>query len=158
LTGSIIKDENEMEIKKGNLKTAHAGFRALILSSLALTLTACVHWPDIASDCESYGVVENRQPMGDLMHIEPLYSDELNSRCSDVKVAIAMINPDAQIKGCVIPEANGVVSAYYSVGDRCAQYHEMCHAMHGGAHTERYMRELEQGIPMPYCPENQSRF
>lgn len=147
-----------MEIKRGNLKTAQVGFRALILSFLALTLTACVHWPDIASDCESYGVVENHQPMGEVMRIEPLYNDELNSRCGDVKVAIAMINPDSQIRGCVIPEENGVVSAYYSVGDRCAQYHEMCHAMHGGAHTERYMRELGEGHPMPYCPRNQLKF
>lgn len=153
-SGFIFKDENEMETNKGILKINHAGIRPLTLSCLTLILAGCVHWPDIATDCESYGVVENNQPMGHLMRIEPLYSDELEIRCRGVKNAIAMVNPDAQIRGCVIPETNAIVAAYYSVGDRCAKYHEMCHAMHGREHTQRYTRELEQGIPMPYCPQN----
>ena len=157
-SGSIVKDENEMETNKGNLKFNQAGLCSLILTSLTLLLAGCVHWPDIASDCESYGVLENNQPMGHSMKVEALYSDELNVRCKDVKDAIAVINPDSEIRGCVIPKMNGTVAAYYSVGDRCAMYHEMCHAMHGPGHSERYTRELEQSIPMPYCPKNQLRF
>jgi hypothetical protein len=157
-SGISVKDDHDMDINKGNRQVNHAGARLLALSSLTLLLVGCIHWPEIASDCESYGVLENHQPMGQLVSIEALYTDELNERCQGVKPAIAMINPEANIKGCIIPAHNGAVSAYYSVGDRCAKYHEMCHAMHGGGHTERYERELENGIPMPYCPQNQLKF
>ena len=56
----------------------------LTLSCLPVLLAGCVHWPDIATDCESYGVSENYSPMGTLAHIEPLYRDELDVRCAGV--------------------------------------------------------------------------
>lgn len=147
-----------MDIYKGNLQVDLAGARLLALSILTLLLVGCVTWPDIATDCEAYGVVEDHHPMGSIVNIEPLHREELNARCSEVKYAIAMIQPDAQIRGCVMPAINGTVSAFYSVGDRCAMNHELCHAMHGRRHTERYVRDLERGIPTPYCPQNQLNF
>lgn len=132
----------------------HRGLMRLItLSALPLLFTACVHWPDIATDCESYGVTENNTPMGHLVHLEPLYHDELNTRCAGVQHSNAA--HDTEIRGCAIPQGHGLVDAYYSVGDRCAMNHELCHAKHGPGHTERYVKELQDGVPMPYCPSNQ---
>ena len=128
----------------------------LTLSCLPVLLAGCVHWPDIATDCESYGVSENYSPMGTLAHIEPLYRDELDVRCAGVAEENAA--QGTEISGCVIPHENGVVEAYYWVGDRCAMNHEMCHFKHGPGHTERYIREVHEGTPMPYCPENQLSF
>jgi hypothetical protein len=120
-----------------------------------VTLMGCIHWPDIATDCESYGVIESGEPMGTIVTIEPLFSDQLDIQCAGVTEAAAHLNPDARISGCAIPHDNGVVRAYYWTGDRCAMNHELCHAKHGSGHTERYLRELQAGVPMPYCPENQ---
>ena len=144
-----------MNAIRGNSNLINAGLRLLMLAAIMFASAACVHWPDVASDCQSYGVLETHQPMGHSVEIEPLYHDELDARCRDAKDAIAMVNPGAEIKGCVIPKDSGVVAAYYSVGDQCAKFHEICHAMHGSGHTERYERDLEQGIPMPYCPRVQ---
>ncbi len=150
-----------MDIIKGksaNSRTQSACKRSFFIAlaaSLPMLLSACVHWPDIAYECEAYGVVENNQPMGALLEIKPLYRDELEAKCADVKHAMAQINPDAKVSGCVVDREDGAVEAYYWVGDRCAMNHELCHVMHGADHTERYDRELASGVPMPYCPQNQ---
>lgn len=124
---------------------------------LSLFLLACASMPAIASDdCESYGVAENHSPMGTTVHIEPLYRDELKVRCAGVNFANAATG--TEIAGCSIPHENGMVEAYYWVGDKCAMKHELCHAQHGLGHTERYTRELQAGVPMPYCPSNQLAF
>ncbi len=108
---------------------------------------------NFATNCEAYGVMENHTPMGTLAHLEPLYREELNVRCAGVPEANAVSG--TEISGCVVPHENGVVEAYYWVGDQCAMNHELCHFRHGPGHTERYLRELREGIPMPYCPSNQ---
>lgn len=129
--------------------------KRLFIFSIPILLSACVHWPEVATDCDAYGVTEDNQPMGSIVHLEPLFRDELDVLCADVKEATAKINPDARISGCAIPKEDGSVAAYYWVGDRCAMNHELCHAKHGTGHTERYMQDLERGVPMPYCPTNQ---
>lgn len=129
--------------------------KQLFMISLPILLSACVHWPEVATDCAAYGVTEDNQPMGSVVHLEALYRDQLDVLCADVKEATAKINPDAQISGCAIPKSDGSVAAYYWVGDRCAMNHELCHAKHGSGHTERYLKDLENGHPMPYCPTNQ---
>ena len=123
------------------------------LSALPLLFTACVHWPDIATDCASYGVSEDRAPMGYVVRLEPLFRSELDQACAGVDHTNAAYG--TAVSGCVIAHANGLVDAYYWVGDRCAMNHELCHAKHGPGHTERYVRELRDGVPMPYCPPNQ---
>lgn len=123
------------------------------ISVLPLLLTACIHWPEIATECEEYGVIEGNSPMGSVVHVEPLDHDELNTRCAGVDHSNAA--GGTEIRGCVIPQSNGMVNAFYSVGDRCAMNHELCHAKHGSGHTERYVKELRDGVPMPYCPSNQ---
>jgi hypothetical protein len=130
----------------------------LTWSCLPLLFAGCVHWPDIAYDCESYGVREDNQPMGPMLAIEALYRDELDVNCAGVKEAVAQINHEAQVAGCVVPRQNGTVAAYYWVGDRCAMNHELCHVKHGTGHTERYDKDLKNGVPMPYCPVNQLSF
>lgn len=137
----------------GNLST-RAG-KQLFVFSLPILLSACISWPEVATECDAYGVPEDNQPMGGVVHLEPLYRDQLDAQCADVKEATAKINPDAQISGCAIPQEDGSVAAYYWVGDRCAMNHELCHAKHGTGHTERYLQDLESGVPMPYCPTNQ---
>lgn len=129
--------------------------RKLSAACLPILLSACVSWPEVATECDEYGVIEANQPMGDVVHLEAMYRDQLEVVCASVKEATAKINPDAQISGCAIPKSDGSVAAYYWVGDRCAMNHELCHAKHGTGHTERYMDELKRGVPMPYCPTNQ---
>jgi hypothetical protein len=34
-------------------------------------------------------------------------------------------------------------------------HHELCHALHGTTHTQRYLDDVEKGVPLPYCPPNQ---
>ena len=125
----------------------------LILSCLPVLLAGCAQWPEIATNCAAYGVQENHSPMGTLAHLDPLSRDELKVRCGGVPAANALSG--TEISGCVIPHENGSVEAYYWQGDHCAMNHEMCHFRHGPAHTARYLQELQAGIPMPYCPENQ---
>ena len=129
--------------------------RLITLSALPLVFSACVHWPDVATDCESYGVTESHTPMGNIVHLEPLYRDELDVRCAGVDLSNAAFG--TEISGCVIAQDSGILNAYYWVGDRCAMNHEICHAKHGPGHTERYLQELKDGVPMPYCPRNQLR-
>ncbi len=128
---------------------------SIALSCLLLLMTGCTTLPELGTQCESYGVREDHLPMGTKVHIEPLYSDELRIHCADVKLAVSQHNSNANIRGCVIPGRSGLVSAYYRVGDHCAMNHELCHAIHGPGHTPRYLRDLRNGVPMPYCPENQ---
>ena len=128
---------------------------SLTILILPFLMAGCVHWPDIATDCEAYGVLETDQPMAYYGRIEPLPADELDRHCASIKEAVAKINPGAQIRGCVIPEPDGMVSAYYSVGDQCARNHELCHVMHGTGHTARYNEKAADNHPRPYCPENQ---
>ncbi len=90
--------------------------------------------------------------MGTVAHLEPLFRDELNIRCAGVNLDHAATG--TEISGCTIPRANGTVEAYYWAGDTCAMEHELCHIKHGPGHTERYLRELQAGVPMPYCPSN----
>ena len=151
-----------METVRGRLKVNgrqrpaphNASFGRLItLSVVPLLFTACVHWPDIATDCESYGVTEANTPMGSVVRLEPLYRDELNTRCAGVDHSSAASG--TELSGCAIAQKDGTVDAYYWVGDRCAMNHELCHAKHGRGHTDRYTRELRDGVPMPYCPYNQ---
>lgn len=154
-----LQGRKEMTALKGILVIkrtflAHAWKPVLILSG-SMVLTGCVHWPDIASECEQYGVMESNQPMGQIVHLQPLYRDQLDVVCADVKDATAKINPDAQISGCAISKDDGSVNAYYWVGDKCAMNHELCHAIHGAEHTERYLQELKIGMSRPYCPANQ---
>ena len=125
------------------------------LFSGTIVLAGCVHWPDIATDCASYGVMEKHQPMGARVSVEPLFRDELDAQCAAVREAAARFNPEARISGCVIPQPDGTATVYYWAGDTCALNHELCHARHGSGHTERYLSDLEQGVPTPYCPENQ---
>lgn len=127
----------------------------MALSCLLLLITGCAALPEPGTQCESYGVREDHAPMGTRVHIEPLYTDELNIHCAAVELAVKQHNSEAQIRGCVIPRASGDVSAYYRVGDHCAMNHELCHAIHGSRHTSRYLRDLQNGVPMPYCPGNQ---
>lgn len=120
---------------------------------MPLLFTACVHWPAIATDCDSYGVTEDYAPMGNVVHVEPLHHAQLNSACAGVAAPNAAFG--TELAGCAIARGNGMVDAYYSMGDQCAMNHELCHAKHGPGHTERYLQELKDGIPMPYCPRNQ---
>lgn len=143
--------------RHGDVPFARRAGRGLLFlaCTASVLLTGCVHWPDVASECDAYGVTEANQPMGNLVVTEPLFREELDVVCADVKEATARINPDAQISGCVVPEGSGIAKAYYWTGDRCALNHELCHAKHGPGHTDRYLSDLERGVPMPYCPENQ---
>lgn len=161
---AIIKDEIDMEAKRENIKNCDRGDSrrlgcvrncAIALIFLPFLFSGCVHWPDIATECDAYGVREDHQPLGSLIRVEAVYGDELEIRCAAAKVAAVRNHPDLRIRGCVIPYTNGMVYAYYSVNDRCAMYHEMCHAIHGLNHTDRYLQDLEKGTPMPYCPGNQ---
>ena len=123
--------------------------------ALILFLSGCVHWPEVATDCEAYGVVERSQPMGTVLHMRPLGVAELQERCWNVRKDAATISRFSSIRGCVIPGSNGEVYGYYARGDQCAMYHEMCHAIHGVGHTERYLKDVESHHARPYCPENQ---
>lgn len=118
-------------------------------------LASCVHWPDISQDCESYGVTESRTSMGNQVHAIPLGRADLDRFCSGVQSQVASIHPQAEVNGCAIPQRDGSVLAYYREGDRCAMNHELCHALHGSHHTDRYLEELAAGVPMPYCPGTQ---
>lgn len=129
-------------------------FLAVVFCS-SVVLAGCLHWPDVATECDAYGVMENHEPMGTVVIAEPLFRDQLDVQCADVKEAAAEINPNAQVSGCVISQDDGIVRAYYWTGDKCALNHELCHAAHGPEHTEQYLADLESGVPMPYCPENQ---
>ena len=133
----------------GKLQISHL----IAISVLPLFFSACVHWPDIATDCESYGVVESGESMGQVNLVEPLYRDQLNQACADVDFENAAHG--TEISGCTVPQDNGSIEVYYWVGDRCALNHELCHAKHGSGHTDRYLQELKDGIVMPYCPRNQ---
>lgn len=150
-----IEERNSRQGDEMNVKRRGAGVFLGTLTGAALLLGGCVHWPDIATECDAYGVTENHQPMGTVVLVEPLFRDELEIQCAGVKAAVARINPDARISGCVIPQPDGAAKAYYWTGDKCALNHELCHAAHGPGHTERYLSDLERGVPMPYCPENQ---
>jgi hypothetical protein len=132
--------------------------RLLALSCLLSLLSGCAALPQLGTQCESYGVREDHAPMGTRVHIEPLYTDELNIQCAAVEMAVKQHHSDAEVRGCVIPSASGDVLAYYRAGDHCAMNHELCHAIHGSRHTSRYLRDLRNGVPMPYCPENQLAF
>jgi hypothetical protein len=127
--------------------------RLIAISVLPLLFSACVHWPDIATDCESYGVLESGNAMGEVNLVEPLYRDQLDETCSGVSFPTAA--EGTKVSGCTIPKNDGSVDVYYWVGDRCALNHELCHAKHGYGHTDRYEQELKEGIAMPYCPQNQ---
>lgn len=129
-------------------------FLAVVFCS-AVALAGCLHWPDVATECDAYGVMENHEPMGTVVIAEPLFRDQLDVQCANIKEAAAEINPNAQVSGCVISQDDGIVRAYYWTGDKCALNHELCHAAHGPEHTEQYLADLESGVPMPYCPENQ---
>ena len=135
----------------------HARTILLTLSCLPVLFAGCAQMPakdfDFATNCEAYGVIENHAPMGTMVHIKPLYRDELKVRCAGVPEANAA--EGTEISGCTIPHPDGVVESYYWVGDQCAMNHELCHFRNGPGHTERYLRELREGIPMPYCPSNQ---
>lgn len=128
-------------------------FRLLSLLFVPLLFSACVHWPDIAQDCESYGVVENNNPLGHVTEVQPLYRKELDQACAGVDLSVAAHG--SQVSGCAIANPDGKVDVYYWVGDRCALNHELCHAKHGSGHTDRYLQEVKDGVPMPYCPQNQ---
>ena len=129
--------------------------RRVPVLALIVLLSGCVHWPDVATNCEAYGVVERGQPMGTVLHIQSLEYDELQERCWNVREDAATISRFSSIRGCVIPGSNGEVYGYYAKGDQCAMYHEMCHAIHGVGHTERYLKDVESHHLRPYCPENQ---
>ena len=150
-----------MKIKKGKLPAvAIAAATRFVnitvwLCCLSLSLAGCIHWPDIATDCSSYGVRPDNRPMGVLVGVEPLYHDELSVRCEGAKVAVIRIHPAAEVRGCVIAYENGTVEAFYSIGDQCAMLHELCHAAHGPSHTEAYEQDLQMGHPLAYCPRNQ---
>jgi hypothetical protein len=131
-----------------------AGWLPTILL-LSLFLASCVHWPEVNEDCESYGVAESRTPMGYKVHAMPLGRADLDRICGAVRSQVAGVHPEALVNGCAIPQRDGSVLAYYRDGDRCAMNHELCHALHGTNHTERYLEELAAGIPMPYCPAMQ---
>ena len=143
---------NDLRVPRHHRNTRN---RRIALSLLPILLAGCVHWPAIATECETFGVREDDQAMGQMLHIRALHRDELDIHCAAVREATARNYPNAEVRGCVIPQSNGMVAAFYSVGDRCAMYHEICHARHGPNHTERYLRDLANGIPMPYCPNNQ---
>ena len=121
----------------------------------SLFVVACAGYPEITTDCESYGVTEAGQPMGEVVHIAPLTLNELQVRCAAAEEVTVSAQVSAEIRGCAIPHRNGFIEAYYWVGDNCAMQHELCHARHGPGHTVRYLRELSAGIPRPYCPTNQ---
>lgn len=148
--GGVSRRGDEFVETRGNARI----FLATLFTG-TLILAGCVHWPDVATDCDAYGVAERNQPMGSLVIAEPLFRDELDVRCADVREATARINPNAQVSGCVIPGTDGIARAYYWKGDTCAFNHELCHAKHGPEHTERYLADLQRGIAMPYCPESQ---
>lgn len=144
--------------RKVNLAVVRGTCKSLPLATLfcgALALSGCLHWPEVATECDAYGVAENHQPMGTVVVAEPLFRDDLDVACVGVTEPAARAHPDSKVSGCVIPQGNGVVTAYYWTGDKCALQHELCHAVHGPDHTERYLADLERGAPMPYCPENQ---
>jgi hypothetical protein len=155
---TTAKGNGETGTRSSDRSRSNAVRSIFVLCCLPVVLTACVHWPDIATECESYGVSEGHQPMGNIVVAEPLYRDELESKCEGAEHATARINPDAKISGCAVSREDGIVHAYYWVGDRCAMNHELCHAMHGAGHTARYERELADGVTMPYCPSNQLNF
>jgi hypothetical protein len=127
----------------------------LLIIVLPIFLFGCVHWPDIASNCEAYGVLETHDPIAHFGRIEPLAADQLELRCASIKETATQLNPGATIKGCVVLMADGSVSAYYSEGDTCAKNHELCHILHGFEHTASYLEKASINHPRPYCPENQ---
>ena len=126
------------------------------LNLVLVLLIGCSTTPTvdhILYNCESYGVMENKKPMGTKIYLLPLSEDELQVKCSGVDISTAATN--TKIKGCSIPHNTGYVEAYYVIGDDCAMHHEMCHTVHGVTHTDRYENELKSGILRPYCPYNQ---
>ena len=159
-------DETEMKTKKGKRKFDYTiisrkyigiSWRDIFMICLPILFAGCVHWPDIAYDCEAYGVREDHQPMGSMVHIEPLQRDQLEVYCAGAEL-VALVNPDrgeVKINGCAIPYPDGLVRAYYWVGDNCARNHELCHATQGPRHTALYERDLRNGVSRPYCPSNQ---
>lgn len=158
----VIKEDIEMNVKGTLVEIEELpskaffrqpGLRLPALLFVPMLFSACVHWPDIASDCESYGVVENYVSLGNVTQVQPLYRKELEEACAGVDFSNAAHG--TEISGCTIPQADGKVDVFYWVGDRCAMNHELCHAKHGAGHTDRYLQELKDGVPMPYCPQNQ---
>ena len=137
--------------------SSRAPFHVFILVCVVYALTGCVHYPDIqvAHSCEAYGVAENHEAMGSVLHMKPLGQEELQKTCMTAPGVAAQVRDGQHIRGCVFTGTNGELYGYYSAGDRCSMYHEMCHAMHGEGHTHRYEQDLANGVPMPYCPSNQ---
>lgn len=123
-----------------------------VILLLGVSLASCAHLPDINEDCESYGVVESGRPMGQKVHAQPLTRADLDRICGAARAQYAGVQTGTMVNGCAIPQPDGSVLAYYRDGDRCAMNHELCHALHGTGHTERYLEDLSAGIPMPYCP------
>jgi hypothetical protein len=131
--------------------------RATLCLCALLPLSACVHWPDVTTDCAPYGVAENHQPLGQHVIAKAVYRDELDARCVGTGNAHLRVRADSTVVGCVVPYPDGTVYAYYWAGDRCAMNHELCHAIHGTEHTQSYLDDLASGVAAPYCPRNPFR-
>lgn len=152
-----LKGKGNFNRENSSRKYIGMGWRGIVLTCLPILFAGCVSLPDIAHNCEAYGVSEDHQPMGSMVHIEPLRGDQLEVSCAGAEM-VAFGNPvqgEIQISGCAIPHPDGMVRAYFRVGDHCAKSHELCHALHGRKHTARYEHDLRNGVPMPYCPRNQ---
>lgn len=128
--------------------------RAVLCACAPLLFAACVHWPDVSTECSLYGVAENQRPLGHIVVAKAVFHDELYARCGEIARDSLKINAAGTIAGCVVPHPDGTVYAYYRVGDRCALNHELCHALHGIEHTGRYLEDLTRGAAAPYCPPN----
>ena len=102
-----------------------------VLVFAALTGCSSQSW-----NCANYGVVQSFAPMGALAAINELPDSEVERVCGLDHV------------GCVIQSVD-TVRIYYRTGDECAFRHELCHVMHGAAHTDKYNADLS---PRRVCP------
>ena len=92
--------------------------------------------------------------MASHIFVQPLQQDELGDACASVRHNVTMVHAQAEVTGCLIPRHNGTALAFYRAGDVCAMRHEICHALHGPKHTDRYLQDLANGMSLPYCPPN----
>jgi len=101
------------------------------LCLLLLTGCAAQSW-----NCEDYGVAKDFNGMGQLVSIQELPDSEIERICGPRHI------------GCSIKSVD-TVRVYYRAGDECTMRHELCHVMHGNAHTSDYNTSLS---PRRVCP------
>lgn len=113
---------------------------------VAVFLCACAApSPYEPGNCERYGVLETGNSMGAILIAEERFQDDLEVVCGEPE-------PPHERAGCVIQVVEGV-AIFWRHDDPYAKNHEICHALNGPEHTEKYERDLANGHPAPYMPD-----